>query len=199
MKRTVVLSAIVAGLAAVISPVHAGPQAPADAGRVAVADLTFALSHGRTLSLDLRAGSLSGGDTLRVLAKRCYSDGTCAQSTAYESPLAPGALTIDSSNAVAELQTTLAGHALHIRWQPATSNTEVVGGFEGQGGSETTSGSDYEGAAALTALDLDGRTCTGNGAVGYGIFADTGAATGSPDAAPLSALRLPASAPITCG
>ena len=197
MHRTVLLSTAVAAVAATIGPVHAA-TAPADAGRAAAAHLTFALSHGRTLSFELRAGALSGGNSLRVLARRCYSNGACDQSTAYQSTLPSTALTIDPNNAAGELRTTIAGHTIHVRWQPDGTNAAEVGGFEAQGGEVTTSGSDYEGSPAVTAIDVDGRSCQGNGAVGEGVFADTGATTGSPDASALSDLRVPATAPITC-
>jgi len=199
VKRTILLSAAVAAAAATITPVHAGP-APADAGRVAVAQLSLHLSHGRTLLLELRAATLSGGNTLRVLARRCHADGSCAASTdAFQSALAPAALTVDPTSAVAELRATIGGHALHVRWQPGASNTEQVGGIEGQGDSISNSGSWYQGSAAVTGVELDGRACNGTGAVGTGVFADTGATTGSSGTAPLSALHVPATAPLTCG
>ena len=198
MKRTVLFSTAIAAAAATVAPVHAGP-APADAGRVAVAHLTFQLSHARTLALELRAGALSGGNSLRVLVRRCYADGSCGASTdVFQSALAPAALTIDPSGAVAELRTTLGGHALHVRWQPDGSNAVVVGGIEGQGGSLSNSGSWYQGSPAVIAVALDSRSCGGTGAVGTGLFADTGSATGSSDTQPLSRLHVPSTAPIAC-
>ncbi len=198
MHRAVLLSTAAAAVAATVAPVHAGP-APADAGRVAVATLTFHFTHGRTLSFDLRAGALSGGNTLRVIAQRCSSAGSCDPGTsAYQSALSPAALTIDPNTATADLRTTIAGHALHVRWQPDGTNTAQVGGFEAQGGSLSTSGSEYEGSPALTTVDLDGRTCRGTGGVGTGAFIDTASATGSPDDAPLSELHVPGTAPISC-
>jgi hypothetical protein len=199
VHRIVLLGTAAAAVAATIGPVQAGP-APVDAGRVAVADLTFHLRHGQTLSLDVRAGALSGGNSLRVIAQRCHADGSCDPSTdAYQSQLAAAALTIDPSTAVAELRTTIAGHALHIRWQPDGSTFNEVGGFEAQGGGLGTSGSEYDGSPAVSNIELDDRSCNGTGAVGTGAFADTSPATGSPDYAPLSALHIPATAPLTCG
>ena len=199
MRRMVLVSTAAAAVAATVAPVHAG-SAPLDAGRIAVADLTFHFSHGRTLSLELRAGALSSGNVLRVLEQRCYSSGRCdASTTAYQSPVAADALTVDANNPDADLRMTVAGHALHIRWQPGASNVEEVGGFEAQGGSLSTSGSDYEGAPAITAVELDGTACAGHGAVGTGAFADTSAATGGPDDAPLSELRIPSRGTLTCG
>lgn len=198
MHRTVLFSIVAAAMAVGGVTVHASP-APVDAGRVAVTQLTFHLAHGRTVSLELRAGALSNGNALRVIAQRCDADGSCGQSTAYQSALNGAALTVDSSNAVAELRTTIAGHDVHVRWQPAGTNTEVVGGFETQGDTTSTSGSDYQGEAATTSVDVDGAHCTGDGAVGNGVFADTGAAAGSSAATPLSALRVPQTAALTCG
>jgi len=192
------LSTAVAAVAAAVVPVHAA-QSPADAGRIAVANLTFHLSHNKTLNLELRAAALSGGNSLRVIAHRC-SNGKCdADPHAYQSSLSATSLTIDQSNAVAELTTTLAGHALRVRWQPDGANAAAVGGFESTGDDLSDSGSDYEGSPAKTAIELDGTSCAGEGAVGTGAFADTGAATGSPDYAPLSDVHVPAAAPLTCG
>lgn len=200
LHRSVLIATAVAGVVATVGPVQAGPQPPVDAGSVAVAQLTFALRHGQTLNLDLRAGSLSGGNTLRVIAQRCAADGTCDPATAaYQSSLASTELTIDSTATVADLRTSFAGHQLHVRWQPAGTNTTVVGGFETQGDATTTSGSEYQGAAAITTVELDGRNCSGSGAVGNGVFADTAPATDSPDSAPLSTLHVPATAPLSCG
>ena len=68
MRRMVLLNTAAAAVVATVAPVHAG-SSPLDAGRIAVADLTFHLSHGRTLSLELRAGALQSGNVLRVLGE----------------------------------------------------------------------------------------------------------------------------------
>ena len=198
MNRILLLGAAVAAATVAVGPVHAAP-APADAGRVAATHIVFHLNNGRSLDFDLRAGALSGGDTLRVLVQRCNSDGCDASTEAFQSALRAGDLNIDPNTATAELRTTIAGHALHIRWAPDGSNAAEVGGVEGQGGSLSTSGSGYTGSPATATIELDDRNCNGAGAVGDGAFIDTAAATGSPSDAPLADLHVPATAPLTCG
>jgi hypothetical protein len=198
MRRSLLLVTSATAVAAAVIPGYAAPP-PADAGRLAATYVTFALGHGRTLSLELRAATLSGGSVLRVLARRCYPTGPCTES-AYQSPLAPGALTIDPMTAVAELKTTVAGHAVRVQWRPddAAGPEVVVGGGEAGGDGVDNSGSDYVGAPAIVGVAVDGRSCKGNGGVGNGAFVDSGAVTGFPSDAELSALRIPAKAPLAC-
>jgi hypothetical protein len=195
-RRVLLTVSAVAVTSAVLPGYAAAP--PVDAGRVAATTLTIALGHGRSLSLDLRAAALTAGNTLRIVSERCTPDGGCS-ATMYQGQLDPAALHIDPSGAVADLQVTLAGHRLRLRWQPDSSTAVVVGGGEAEGDFGGGSGSEYAGNPATVTVELDGRqVCTGGGAVGTGMFADTSSTTGRPEAAALTRLRLPAKATVRC-
>jgi hypothetical protein len=196
VHRSLLLTVAIAGVATTITAGNAATT-PADAGRVAATQVTFALGHGRTLSLEFRAAELSGGDVLRVLAQRCFADGNCLES-AYQSPLRATSLTIDANAATAELTATIAGRRLHVQWRPAATQGVVVSSGEMEGNGVSNDGSTYVGDPAAVVVQLDDRTCHGDGAVGNGVLADTGTATGSPSAQDVGALRVPAAAPLTC-
>lgn len=196
MRRTLLLTTSVTAVAAAVLPGYAAP-APADTGRVADTHLTFRLADGRTLSLELRAATLSSASVLRVLAHDCDANGACAES-AYQSPLSPASLIIDATTADAELRTTIGGHQLHIQWRPDGTTGVVVGSPEAQGTGTSGAGSAFVGDPAVASVQLDGRSCSGAGSVGTAVFAGTGEVTGSPSDAGLAELHLPATAPPTC-
>lgn len=196
MRRALLLTASVTAVAAAVLPGYAAPV-PADTGRVAVTHLTLRLTEGRTLSLELRAATLSNTSVLRVLAHRCDASGACAESV-YQSPLSPSSLTIDPTTADAELRTTIGGQQLHIQWRPDGTSGVVVGSPEAQGTGSSGDSSAFVGDPAVASVQLDGRSCNGAGSVGTAVFAGTGEVTGSPSDAGLAELHLPATAPLTC-
>ena len=196
MRRTLLLTASIAAVAAAVLPGYAAPV-PADTGRLAATHLTFRLTQGRTLSLELRAATLSDESVLRVLAQHCDASGACAES-AYQSPLSPASLTIDPTTADAELRTTIGGQQLHIQWRPDATSGVVVGSPEVQGTGTSADGSAFAGDPAIASVQIDGRSCSGAGSVGTAVFAGTGELTGSPSDSGLADLHLPATAPLTC-
>ena len=196
MRRTLLLTASATAVAAAVLPGYAAPV-PANTGRVAATHLTFRLTEGRTLSLELRAATLSDATVLRVLAHHCDASGACAESV-YQSPLSPASLTIDPMTADAELRTTIGGRQLHIQWRPDGTSGVVVGSPEAQGTGTSGDGSAFVGDPAVASVQLDGRSCSGAGSVGTAVFAGTGEVTGSPGDAGLADLHLPATAPLTC-
>ena len=194
MRRALITTVGLAGLAATALPVLA---APVDEGRTAGIQVTTKLPSGDTLRLDISASQLSSGSQLVIDTVRCDEDGSCVTKT-YAGNLPTGALTISASNPQAKLVTALDGSPLTISWKPAAGGGYTVGGGTIEGDGQDAYGSEYTGTSADTTVDLAGAGCQGTGGVGDGVVIDTGAVTGGEVARPLSALHLPDGAVLHC-
>lgn len=198
MRRALLTTLGLAATAATAVPVLAAPDNPADAGRTAGISAQTRLADGDTLTLAISAAQLSGGPRLLVDTVRCDSDGNCT-SQLYGADLAEGALTISSSDPVADLKGVLDGLPLTISWRPQTNGGYTVGsGTIGGDDASGVYGTEYAGTSADTTIDFAGHTCEGTGGVGDGAVLDTGAASGGSEAKPLSALHLPDGAVLHC-
>lgn len=196
MRRSLITSVGLAGLAATAVPVLAAP-APVDEGRTAGIHLTTKMPDGDTLSLDLSASALSSGSRLIIDTERCDSDGACVTRT-YAGDLPAGAFTIASSDAQAKLVTTLAGRDLSISWKPTAQPGAVMstGTLEGDGTDNFFN--EYSGSSADASVGYAGGSCQGVGGVGDGVVVDTAAVSGTEVARPLSALSLPDGTAFRC-
>ena len=193
MRRALLATFGLAGIAATAAPVLAGP-APADTGRMAGTQLTTALPGGDSLRLEIRAAQLSAGPRLLVFATRC-DDQNCV-SHQYGVNLPADALTIDSSAAQAELSVPLDGRRLTVRWRPDGGQGPEAA--YGSTDAEDGTGSQYLGSPAITTVDFDGHTCSGSGGVGQGTVVDLAPVTGDNEPAPLSGLQIPAGTAFRC-
>ena len=196
MNRAALNLLALGGVAIAATPVLASP-APVDAGRTAAVRIAATLPENRTLALDIRAEAFSGGPRLTIDAERC-EDNACITRT-YISELPAGALSIDASEATAELRTTLAGRPLVIHWQPANDNTTaVVGGIYVSGEGGQTAAGDYTGNPATATVDFGDQRCALTGAVGTGFGASVDDPT-EPDGLPaVSALHISEGATLRC-
>lgn len=190
------VAALVIGCAAVGSVPALATPAGVDTGRMAEVSVTVPLSRGDVLALDIRGAEMSAGPELLIEAQECTPDGECVTQDDYSSPLPDGALSIDPSNAVARLHTTLGGRDLVISWQP--SNGAVVGAGYLDGGGSSAATSNFAGDAADATVQFDGATCTASGGVGQGVAGTADLGDGSATA-PVSELNLPADASLHCG
>jgi hypothetical protein len=195
MRRALITTVGLAGLAATAWPVLAAPTA--DEGRTAGIQVTTKLPGGETLQLDISASQLSSGPMLVIDSERCDEDGSCVTKT-YAGDLPDGALTIASSDAQAKLATTLDGRALAISWTPQAQPgaTAGTGTLEGDGPDDFFNG--YSGSSADVTVTYDGAGCKGVGGVGDGVVVDTASVSGNEVARPLSALHLPDGTGFSC-
>jgi hypothetical protein len=196
MRRALITTVGLAGLAATTVPVFAAP-APADEGRTAGIQVTTRLPGGDTLQLDISAAELSAGPRLVIHAVRCDEDGNCVTQP-YAGDLPADALTISASDPQAKLSTTLDGRALTISWKPAADGGYTVGGGTLEGDGPDTFASEYSGTSADTSVSFGGAGCAGVGAVGDGVIVDTASVSGSEVARPLDALHLPDGVAFHC-
>jgi hypothetical protein len=192
MKRAVV-AALALGCAG-IAPALAS-AAPVDSGRMASVSVSVPLPSGDTLELDIQGAQMSAGPLLAIHAQHCDDDQGCMADDDYLSPLSAGALSIDPSDAVARLHTTLDGRVLDVVWRPADGVVVGAGYVDGTGSAVTAS--HFFGDAASVTVQYAGNTCAGAGAVGQGLAANAGLADDSATS-PISKLHLPAAAVLRC-
>lgn len=188
----------VAALCALAAAVPAGlaDSPPVDEGRFATAAITVALPSGDELSLGLRAIAGRAGDQLLLSTARCDDNGCATGERAGALPR--GALTIDPSTADARLQVNLGGQPLRITWRAIHDGSVVVGGVEAGGAGGSVEASSYEGSPAAVTVDYLGGRCRDTGGVGDGVALDSSDATGTPAAAPLAKMQVPAAATLRC-
>ena len=196
MRRALITTVGLAGLAATAVPVLASPG-PVDEGRTAGMLVTTNLPSGDTLSLEFKAAQLSSGAELVIDTKRCDEDNACITKV-YAGDLPADALAISASDPQATLHTVLDGRALAISWKPAADGGYSVGGGTLEGDGPDTFASEYFGTSADTTVTYDGLGCQGTGGVGNGVFLDTASVSGTEVARPLSALHLPDGIAFRC-
>jgi hypothetical protein len=196
MRRALITTVGLAGLAATVVPVLAAP-APADEGRTAGVQVTTKLPNGDTLQLEFKALQLSSGPRLVIDSERCDEDGSCITKV-YAGDLPAGALTISASDPQAKLATSLDGRDLTISWTPTAAPGAVVssGTLDGDGSDNFVS--EYSGQSADATVSFSGAGCQGSGGVGDGVVVDTASVTGTEVAHPLSALHLPEGTAFRC-
>jgi hypothetical protein len=196
MRRALITSAGLAGLAVAAAPVLAAP-APVDQGRTAGVRVMTTLPGGDTLQLEIKAAQLSGGPRMVVDTERCGQEGSCV-TRVYAGDLPDHALVISASDPQATLSTTLDGRPLAISWRPAANGGYTVGSGTAEGDGPDTFASEYTGTSADTTVSYDGRGCHGIGGVGSGVVVDTAAVSGGSTTEPLSALHLPDGTAFAC-
>jgi len=196
MRRALITSVGLAGIAATAVPVLAAPS-PVDEGRTAGIRVLSKLPGGDTLQLDISGSQLSGGPRLVIDAVRCDQDGNCVTQP-YAGDLPAGALSIAASDPRARLSTTLDGRELAISWTPASDGGYAVGGGTLEGDGPDTFASEYTGTSADTTVSYGGLGCQGAGGVGDGVVVDTASVSGGETVRPLSALHLPAGVAFRC-
>jgi hypothetical protein len=197
MRRALVTSLGLAGVAVAAVPVLAAPGSPVDTGRTAGIQVTTKLPDGDSLQLDIYASELSAGPRLVIDAERCDEDANCATRT-YAGDLPGGDLSVSQSDAQARLATTLDGRDLTISWTPTAAPGAVVSSGTLEGDGTDNFFSEYSGASANAAVSYDGLGCKGAGGVGSGVIVDTASVSGTEVARPLSALHLPDGAVLHC-
>ncbi|HET7309836.1 MAG TPA: hypothetical protein VFJ17_00760 [Mycobacteriales bacterium] len=196
MRRALITTVGLAGLAATALPVLAAP-APADEGRTAGIQVTTKLPDGDTLRLDISASLLSDGAHLVINTVRCDGANNCVTQP-YAGALPGDALSISASDPQAALTTTLSGQQLSISWKPMANGGYSIGGGTLDGDGPDTFATEYMGTSADTSVLYDGLGCTGVGGVGDGVVVDTAPVSGSEVALPLSALHLPDGTAFHC-
>jgi hypothetical protein len=196
MRRALITTVGLAGLAATAVPVLASP-APVDQGRAAEMLVTTKLPGGDTLQLEFKAAQLSSGSELVIDTERCDADGSCVTDI-YAGDLPADALTISASDPHATLLTTLDGRALAISWKPAADGGYSVGDGTLEGDGPDTFASEFAGTSADSTVTYDGLGCQGTGGVGDGVVLDTASVSGNEVARPLSTLHLPDGTAFRC-
>jgi hypothetical protein len=170
---------------------------PVSTGRVAAVTFTLQPAEGVTLDVEVTALASSAGDRLEVSLRRCEVDG-CDYPRYYAGPLPRGAVSIDSSKAVARLRTDVSGLPLDVDWTEVPPGTVLINGTHGGGTGDDFAFTVYRSDPAQAQVDLAGLTCHGGASVGDEVHIESTDGSAG-DTRPLRALHLTASRPACEG
>lgn len=180
-------------LVAVLGALPAGAD-PATPGRMAQVSFTLHPSPGEDVRLEVVVSTSAAGQRIDVGRRDCRN-GSCDVPRYYSGALPKGAVTIDGSQAVARLRTTLDGRSFAVDWSPVPPGTVFIQGSRGGGTDGDLAFTVYRADPAAARVVLAGHSCHGSAGVGDQVRFEVPDGSDG-DSIAMTGLQVPDGAPI---